>query len=59
MYRNYLTAALRYIAKNKLYSAINVAGLTAGLAACIIITLYVRGELSYDQHWENSDQFTV
>jgi putative ABC transport system permease protein len=41
--------------KNKLYSAINIIGLAVGLAACLIITLYVQNELSYDKQWEKAD----
>ncbi len=49
MYKNYVTTALRNLFKNKLYSAINILGLTVGLAAGLLIFLFVRWELSYDQ----------
>jgi putative ABC transport system permease protein len=55
MIRNYLTIALRFLIKNKLYSAINIIGLAVGLAACILIMLFVRDELSYDHQWANAD----
>jgi putative ABC transport system permease protein len=48
MFRNYLTIALRNIARHKLYSFINIAGLAVGLACVILIILFVRDELSYD-----------
>jgi putative ABC transport system permease protein len=48
MWKNYWTVAVRALAKNKTYSVINVAGLAIGMAACIIILLYVRYERSYD-----------
>src|ERR1041384_6094490 len=48
MWRNYLTVGLRALAKNKTYAAINIFGLALGLAACILILLFVRYELSYD-----------
>ena len=35
--------------KNKLYSAINIFGLTVGLAACLLIGVYINHELSYDR----------
>ena len=49
MFRNYLTVALRNIARHKLYSFINIAGLAVGLTCAILIILFVRDELSYDK----------
>ncbi|HVV27977.1 MAG TPA: ABC transporter permease [Rhizomicrobium sp.] len=49
MFRNYLLVALRNIARHKLYSFINIAGLAVGLACAILIILFVRDELSYDK----------
>jgi len=48
MWRNYLTVGLRALAKNKTYAFINIFGLTLGLAATLLILLYVRYETSYD-----------
>ena len=48
MWRNYWTVAVRALAKNKTYSIINIAGLAIGMAACIMILLYVRYERSFD-----------
>ena len=48
MFQNYLVTALRNIARHKLYSFINIAGLGLGLACAIFIILFVRDELSYD-----------
>ena len=55
MFENYVRVAFRNLFKNRLYSAINIVGLAVGLAACILISLFVRDELSYDQHWANAD----
>jgi putative ABC transport system permease protein len=55
MLKNYFTIAVNNLLKNKLYSAINIIGLAIGLAACLIITLYVQNELSYDRQWEKAD----
>ena len=55
MLQNYLNIALRNIAKHRLYSVINILGLGVGLAACVLITLFVRYELSYDHQWSNAD----
>jgi putative ABC transport system permease protein len=49
MWRNYLTVGLRALAKNKTYAFINIFGLALGLAACLLILLFVRYELSYDK----------
>src|SRR5688572_3291191 len=60
MWRNYWTVAVRALAKSKTYSIINIAGLAIGMAACIMILLYIRYEQSYDE-WipdvENTYQF--
>ena len=56
MLSNYLKIAWRNIVGNPLFSAINIIGLAIGLACCIIITLFVRYETSYDKHWENADR---
>ncbi len=55
MFRNYFKIALRSIFHNKGYSFVNVAGLTLGLAASIVLFLIVRNELSYDRFHEHAD----
>ncbi len=55
MFRNYLKTAWRNIRKNKLFSAINILGLSIGMALCFIIMLYVQDELSYDRFNKNAD----
>jgi len=54
MFRNYLKVAFRNILKHKGYSLINVAGLTIGLACCLVIAIWVLDELSYDKFHENA-----
>ncbi len=56
MLKNYTTTAINNLLKNKLYSAINIIGLAIGLAACMLIVLYVQNEISYDKHWEKGDR---
>ena len=56
MLRNYLTIAFRNVAKNKVYSAINIFGLSIGLAACLLIFQFVFFELSYDKFHGNYDR---
>ncbi len=49
MLRNYLKIGIRNLVKNRVYSAINIGGLALGIACCLLITLYVYDELSYDR----------
>ncbi|WP_445193886.1 ABC transporter permease [Sphingomonas sp. Tas61C01] len=56
MWRNYLTVGLRALAKNRAYTAINIVGLALGLAACVLILLYVRYETSYDAALPDADR---
>ena len=54
MFRNYFKTAWRNLWKNKVYSAINVMGLAIGMAACIVILLFVFYERSFDRmHTKN------
>jgi putative ABC transport system permease protein len=56
MFRNYLKIALRNIRKHKGYSFINIAGLAIGVAACLLLFLWVQDELSYDRYHEKADR---
>jgi len=56
MFNNYLKVAWRNLLKHKLYSTINLLGLTIGMACFILITLYLQYELSYDTHHEKSER---
>ncbi len=55
MLKNYFKIALRNILRNKFYSFINIAGLSIGMAACILILLWVTNELSYNKFNKNLD----
>ena len=48
MFRNYLLIALRNFKRQKLFSLLNIFGLSLGLASAILIFLYVSDELRYD-----------
>ncbi|MEP7141462.1 MAG: ABC transporter permease [Ferruginibacter sp.] len=56
MFYNYLKITLRNLRKNKLYAAINIFGLTVGLAACLLIGVYINHELSYDKFNANANR---
>ncbi len=53
MFRNYFKTALRNLSRNKIYSLINIAGLSIGLACAMLIILYVKDEVSYDRFHSN------
>lgn len=56
MIRNYLKIALRHLKKNKLYAFVNITGLAIGITSCLLIGIYIRNELSYDQFHKNKDR---
>lgn len=56
MLRNYFKISWRNLLKEKLDSVIAIGGLAIGIACFVAIFLYVNHELSYDRHFENSDQ---
>ncbi|MBV9882785.1 MAG: ABC transporter permease, partial [Sphingomonadaceae bacterium] len=55
MWRNYMTVGVRALVKNKTYAFINIFGLAIGLAACLMLLLYVRYETTYDQFLPNAE----
>lgn len=55
MLKNYFKIAARNLLKNKVYSFINVLGLTLGFLCCILIMLFVKDELSYDRFIPNKE----
>src|SRR5215218_7411954 len=56
MLKNYFKIAWRNIKNNKLFSFINVFGLSIGFTCCLLIALYVLHETSYDHHHKNADR---
>ncbi len=59
MFKNYLLTTIRSLGKNKLFSLINIGGLAIGMAACILIFLYVKDELSYDSFLPDSQDVYI
>jgi putative ABC transport system permease protein len=49
MFSNYLKVTYRNLIRNKLYSVISIAGLSIGIACCILIFLYVQDEITFDR----------
>ena len=56
MFKTYIKIALRNLYKDKRYALINIAGLSIGLACCILLGLYVFSEFSYDRYHEKHDR---
>src|SRR5882724_8544310 len=56
MFKNYLKTAWRAIIAHRVYTIINLLGLTLGIASCLIIFLVVRYELGYDGFHKKADR---
>lgn len=56
MLPNYLTIAFRNLLRHKAFTAINISGLAAGLASCLLIFLFMADELSYDRYYVNAER---
>jgi putative ABC transport system permease protein len=56
MLKNYLKIAWRNLLRHKAFSLINIGGLSIGIAACLLISLYVNYELSYDTYHSKGDR---
>src|SRR3990170_5338221 len=60
MYKNYLKAGWRNLVKNKVFSFINISGLSLGLTCSLLIALWVQDEYNMDAFHENGERiFTV
>ena len=55
MLKNYLKIAIRNLTRNKVFSVINIAGLSLGLTCCMLIVLYTKDEVSFDQFQEHKN----
>ncbi|MGA7838495.1 MAG: ABC transporter permease, partial [Ignavibacteriaceae bacterium] len=55
MLNNYFKIAIRNLLRNKVYSFINIFGLSIGIACSILIMLFVKNELSYDSFHKSAD----
>ena len=56
MYKNYFKIAWRQLFKNKLFSALNIFGLAASLAICLLVITILNDQYSYDNFHENGDR---
>ncbi len=56
MWTNYLKIAWRNLLKHRTHSVVNILGLSMGIACCLLMMLWVRHELSYDQFHRKKDR---
>jgi putative ABC transport system permease protein len=56
MFKNFLKVAYRNLTRNKGFSVINITGLAIGMAAAILILLWIQNEVSYDDFHKNKDR---
>ncbi len=56
MYRNYFLIGWRNLIRSKTYSFINISGLALAIASCILISLYIADELSFDRYHQNAEK---
>jgi len=56
MFKNYLTISWRNLLKQKTYSSIKIVGFAIGIAACLLIALFIKEELSYDLQYADHEQ---
>ncbi len=56
MFKNHLRIAWRNIKKDKLFTTIKIGGFAVGIAACLLIALFIGNELSYDTHYQNKNR---
>ncbi|MBN8850686.1 MAG: hypothetical protein BGO55_30715 [Sphingobacteriales bacterium 50-39] len=56
MLKNFWKIALRQLGKQKFYSAVKIGGFALGIAACLLIGLYIHNQLSYDRDFPGSDR---
>lgn len=59
MIKNYLKITIRNLWRNKSFSAINIAGLAIGMAAAMLILLWVQNEISYDRFYSKTDRISL
>lgn len=56
MYKSYFKIGWRNLIRQRMYSGIKIGGLALGLAACILICLFIEDELKYDRHYPDADR---
>lgn len=57
MLKNHLKIAFRQLSRNKVFSGINILGLSLGMALAVLIAVFIKNEFSYD-HWMEDSEYT-
>ena len=55
MILNYLKIAFRNLVRHKMFSSLNILGLTVGTVCCLYILLYVKDQFGYDTHHKDAE----
>ena len=56
MFKNYIKIAIRQLRKQKMYAAIKIGGFAMGIAACLLIGLYILDDASFDRSYPDADR---
>jgi putative ABC transport system permease protein len=56
MFQNYFVIGWRSLSKQRMYSAIKIGGFALGIASCLLISLFIKDELSYDQSYPDGNR---
>jgi putative ABC transport system permease protein len=56
MLQNYIKVAIRQLLKNKVFSFINIFGLSTGIAVCVLLALFIQDEFSYEQSFDGHER---
>ena len=59
MIQNYLAVTIRGMTRNKAFTAVKILGLAASVACALLVSHYVRFELSFDTHHTKADRYIV
>jgi putative ABC transport system permease protein len=59
MLRNYIVTALRFLAKNQMFASVNTIGLAVSISCAMLIYLYVKNELTYDEFHRDIDRLYI
>jgi putative ABC transport system permease protein len=56
MLSNYIKVAIRQLMKNKTFSIINIFGLSVGVACCVLLTMFIQDEFTYEKHFKDHER---
>src|ERR1700735_1354026 len=59
MIKNFLKITIRSLRRNKTFSSINIIGLAVGMAAAMLILLWIQNEISFDRFYTKTDRIAL